>query len=72
MSKKEKVVILVRHFHFLDVPQKRALDVRAKGSNFLPVVEGCKMRLSYDPEPFPGAKFASPIHIHIHIHICIF
>ena len=36
--------------------------MRAKGSNFLPVVEGCKVRLSDNPEPFPGAKFASSGH----------
>ena len=60
MFKKEGVVISARHFHFLDISQKRAPDVRAKCPNFLPVVEGCKVRLSDDPEPFPGAKFACP------------
>ena len=37
-SNMEKVFQLVRHFHFLDIPQKRTPDVWAKSSNFLAVV----------------------------------
>ena len=49
---------LVRHFHFLDIPEKRHSDVRAKGSNFLPMVERSKVGFSEDVKSFSDTQFA--------------
>ena len=49
---------LIRHFHFLNVSEKRHSDVGAKGSNFLPIVEGSKVGFPDDVKSFSHAQFA--------------
>ena len=52
----------VRHFHFLDFPEKRHSDVRAESSNFLAMVERSQVGFSEDEKPFSNTQFASFCH----------